>query len=201
MDDFFATVIDRWPAGREDLHWHLLPDPEQARAGLFEPYQELTHRDNVVPVAPPWYHVTSLHSVPAASLSAGQLDRIIEEVRRRCETIGPFELTLDRPTIGQVAVECAGRPGAATRALWRAAADSTTTVLGNDIPVIPEVYYPHMSLAYAVGHTDHRQMKAWLSDHDIPPFVMPVTAISLVAQSHDRRTITWRHLLDIPLLG
>ncbi|MFF2941255.1 hypothetical protein ACFVSQ_15580 [Streptomyces niveus] len=40
MDDFFAKVMGRthaWPAGRRDLHWHLLPSKEEAEA-LTEPY-------------------------------------------------------------------------------------------------------------------------------------------------------------------
>jgi hypothetical protein len=94
---------------------------------------------------------------------------------------------------------CGPRPAA--RALWQAAADSTTAVLGDRIPVVPAVYYPHMSLAYAVGHVDHRPMKAWLSDHDIAPLATRVEKVSLVAQSHDGHDITWRHILDVPLLG
>jgi len=44
-------------------------------------------------------------------------------------------------------------------------------------------------------------MKQWLSDHDIAPFTMPVERVSLVTQSHNGHDITWRHILDVPLLG
>jgi hypothetical protein len=30
MEDFFATLTPWWPPGREDLHWHLLPQPRVA---------------------------------------------------------------------------------------------------------------------------------------------------------------------------
>jgi hypothetical protein len=44
-------------------------------------------------------------------------------------------------------------------------------------------------------------MKVWLSDHDIPPVTFRVDKLSLVAQSRNGREITWRHILDVPVLG
>lgn len=127
MKSFYASVQQRWPAGRLDYHWHLLPDPAQTQTALFEPYQELTHRAGLAPVSPDWYHVTVLHSAPVDDVTASQLEQIVAEMRRRCQQIAGFDLTLDRPAVGGVAVDCAGRPGVAARALWRAAATSTDT--------------------------------------------------------------------------
>lgn len=38
MENFFERVGRFWPAGRRDLHWHILPTPDEASA-LAEPYQ------------------------------------------------------------------------------------------------------------------------------------------------------------------
>ncbi|GGR20775.1 hypothetical protein GCM10010497_23880 [Streptomyces cinereoruber] len=38
MEDFFAKVGRFWPAGRRDLHWHILPTPTEADA-LIAPYR------------------------------------------------------------------------------------------------------------------------------------------------------------------
>jgi len=144
VESFYATVRQRWPEGRLDYHWHVLPDP--AQTALFEPYRDLTHRDGLVPVQPDWYHVTVLHSVPTDEVTTGQLEQIVAQMRRRCTQIAGFDLVLDRPAAGGVSVECAGRPGTAARALWQAAAASTAAVLGDTVPVLPAVYYPHLSI-------------------------------------------------------
>ncbi|MFK0047502.1 hypothetical protein ACIQU4_26030 [Streptomyces sp. NPDC090741] len=44
-------------------------------------------------------------------------------------------------------------------------------------------------------------MKALLSDLPVGPVTLPVTRLSLVAQSHDARHITWTHLGDAVLGG
>ncbi|MEU1813540.1 2'-5' RNA ligase family protein [Micromonospora aurantiaca (nom. illeg.)] len=201
MDSFFDRVTHRWPAGRRDYHWHILPPLQQARAALFEPYRELTHREGLIPVEPAWYHVTVLHSAPVQQVTDGELEQIVAGVRQRCAAEAPFDLTVDRPAVGSVAVECAARPGAPARRLWQATVEASTAVIGDRVPVLPAVYYPHMSLAYATDHVDHRPMKVWLSDHDIAPVTILVEHISLVAQSHNGRRITWHHILDVPLGG
>lgn len=32
MENFFERVGRFWPAGRRDLHWHILPTPAEASA-------------------------------------------------------------------------------------------------------------------------------------------------------------------------
>jgi hypothetical protein len=201
VESFFATVTDRWPTGREDYHWHILPEEQETRSALYGPYRELTHHVGLVPVTPAWYHVTVLHSAPVEQVSAAELERIVAGVRQRCLTVAGFDLTVDRPGVGGVAVECPARPGSPARRLWEVTAEATAAVIGDRVPVILAVYYPHLSLAYAVAHVDHRPMKVWLSDHDIAPLTVAVRKIALVAQSHDGQQITWRHILDVPLLG
>lgn len=157
VESFYATVRQRWPEGRLDHHWHVLPDPAQTQTALFEPYRELTHRDGLVPVRPDWYHVTVLHSVPVDEVTTSQFEQIVAQMRHRCTQIAGFDLTLDRPAVGSLAVECAGRPGTAARAVWQAAADSTAAILGDKVPARPAVYYPHLSLDCARTVNDHRQ--------------------------------------------
>ena len=38
VENFFERVGRFWPAGRRDLHWHILPPPDEASA-LAEPYK------------------------------------------------------------------------------------------------------------------------------------------------------------------
>ena len=69
MEDFFAGVVDRWPPGQEDYHWHALPGPAAVRECLSGQYRELTHRPGLAPVARP---VDAHHR---AALRAGHRDR------------------------------------------------------------------------------------------------------------------------------
>ncbi|MBV9025605.1 MAG: 2'-5' RNA ligase family protein [Streptomycetaceae bacterium] len=201
MESFFESVQGRWPAGRVDYHWHILPDPAITRAALVDPYRELTHRQGIAPVPPEFLHITLLHSAPVTEITDKEISDITERVRERCAAVEPFELTLDRPSVGSVAVECLGRPGRLVERLWEITAGESQAVLGDRYPAVPSVHYTHSSLGYATGYVDQRPMRAWITDNDVPPVTFPVTKIALVAQSHDGEYITWTHLADIELAG
>ncbi|MFB7630434.1 2'-5' RNA ligase family protein [Streptomyces sp. NPDC056149] len=201
MKDFFSTVVHRWPEGRDDLHWHILPDPAVVRRMLFEPYRELTHRPGLAPVRPENFHITLLHGPPVAEVTPQEIDDIVALVRQGVQSMAPFELTLGRPAVGSVALECTGRPGAASRPLWQLTSQAMAKATGNRFPTRPAAHYPHGSLAYAVGDVERLPMKVWLSDHGPDVLTIKVDKISLVAQRHDRREITWDHILDVPLGG
>lgn len=201
MKDFFGTVIHRWPAGQQDYHWHILPDPDVVRQELFEPYRELTHQPRLAPVQPQNFHITLLHGPPVEEVTAQEVEQTIELVREGCTRIAPFDLTLARPALGTVAIECIGSPGAASRPLWQLTAEATTKATQNRFPTIPSAHYPHATIAYAIGDVARLPLKVWLSDHGPGPLTVPVGKISLVSQWHNRREIVWDHILDVPLLG
>lgn len=202
MEDFFATLLHRWPEGRQHYHWHVLWDTELMRERLFEPYQALTHdRDGLGPVPPQWMHMTIQHFAPVDELDNDDLKEITRLVRNGCQDIGPFEVVIDQPQTWQYGLVCPIRPGEAVRRLWRLVVQAGRQVTGERFEIRPEPFYPHLTLAYPHGHVDHRPLRVWLSDCDIEPVRLPVTALSLVAQQHNRREITWRPLDEIPLNG
>lgn len=70
--------------------------------------------------------------------------------------------------------------------------------------VVPLISYPHLSHAYAgaEGHlADRGALKVTLSDLPGDPVTVPVTTLTLVAEWHDRREITWDVLAEVPLGG
>ncbi|MFI1649317.1 2'-5' RNA ligase family protein [Streptomyces avidinii] len=201
MENFFAGLTDRWPAGRPDYHWHILFDPELVREQLVEPYRALTRREGLAAIEPEWFHVTLLHSAPVADVERHEIDAIADRVGRQCASVAPFELTLGKPTVGREGIACDGCPAAVTRRLWQITARSTDSVTRGRFPTVPAVHRPHGTLAYGVAAVDGQPMTAWLSCQDIPPATLPVSSISLVAQVHDRWSITWEHILDVPLTG
>ncbi|MFH9426287.1 2'-5' RNA ligase family protein [Streptomyces sp. NPDC017529] len=185
VEDFYAEVETRanaWPAGRSDLH-----------------------QPGLAPVDARWVHTTVMHGGPVQEYKPGEIDTILERVRAECATLAPFDLVFDRPAIGRVAVECTARPGAPARRLWELTTRIDAEVTGGRFPTTPSGgYYPHSSLAYGVAgpeRANRQAMKSLLSDHPGEPVVLRAEKISLVAQSHDRRHITWQHIADASLDG
>ncbi|MEU5417854.1 2'-5' RNA ligase family protein [Streptomyces sp. NPDC020667] len=205
VQDFFAGVESRrnaWPAGRADLHWHLLFDEATVHRTLVEPYREITHQPGLASVAARWLHCTILHAGPVAEYREQQLADIVERVTKECENTRAFDLVFDRPSVGTVAVECAARPGEPARQLWEITARVDAEVTGDRYPLIPAVYYPHVSLAYGTAgdvRADRRALKVALSDHPGEPVRLRADRLCLVAQSHDRRHITWTPIAEVPL--
>jgi 2'-5' RNA ligase len=199
MDDFFADLINRWPAGRKDYHWHVLPGPAAVREGLYEEYRELTYRPGLTPVPGEWMHITVQHAMPVSQISAGEMENITGLVRERCARMAPFAVTAGRPEIWGTGVVCSVRPGAPLRELWQITTSAAGQVTAGTCQKRPFVYHPHLTLAYAHDHVDDGPMRAWLSDTTAAEVALPVTRLVLVAQQHDRRKITWRQIDEVPL--
>jgi hypothetical protein len=198
MDDFFATLTPWWPPGREDLHWHLLPDPAQ----LTGPYRELTHRPGLAPVEPRWCHITIQDIAPAQAVSQAELDEISARVARACAKVAPPRLTVGPAELGQYGLGCPVTPAAPVRRLWALAVAASRQVTGGRFPTRPAVCYPHLSLAYGVASTDDGPLRDWLATHPAHTLTFTATRLVLVAQSHDAtRAITWRPLTTVPLTG
>jgi len=76
VEDFFAQVESRrhaWPAGRDDLHRHLLYDDVLVEEQLVAPYRELTHRPGLAPVPARWVHTTVMHGGPVDQYTQAEL--------------------------------------------------------------------------------------------------------------------------------
>ncbi|MGW3954041.1 2'-5' RNA ligase family protein [Streptomyces sp. NPDC004752] len=204
MDDFFARVEHRWPAGRRDLHWLIIPGADFAREHLYEPYRTLAEQPGLCPVLPQWMHITVLHSGPQDDASPAEIDQMITEVTERAAGIEPYDLTLSRPDVGNVAIESKGHPGAPHRQLWETTWQAHHAVVGDRWPRIPTVSYPHLSHAYAgaeAHQADRGALKVLLSDLEGGPVTVPVSVLSLVAEWHDRQEIRWDVLAEVPLGG
>ncbi|MFF1505541.1 2'-5' RNA ligase family protein, partial [Streptomyces sp. NPDC058316] len=162
MENFFERVGRVWPAGRRDLHWHILPTPDEARA-LTAPYKGLAP-PGLQSVPLQGMHCTLLHTVGLSS-SDVDTDALLTDVSGFARTVRPFTLTFDRPAAGNVAVEISGWPGrpfteivdALTQAMVRTGAPFTAA----------PSRYPHLSVAYAsdgAEDVDTVALKAALAD-------------------------------------
>ncbi|MFJ4276110.1 2'-5' RNA ligase family protein [Streptomyces coelicoflavus] len=201
MEDFFTRVGRIWPAGRRDLHWHILPSEAEARA-LTAPYAQVVDRPGLQPVPVQWMHCTLLHAV-GVSRSAIDADALVGQVRQYAQTVTPFTLTFDRPAVGPVAVEISGWPGRTFAELGTAVTEATT---GSGVPfTAARSRYPHMSVAYTTAgaeDVDAVAVRASLADV-AGPLSAPVYVdrLHLVEQWHDGARITWEPLAEVLLAG
>jgi 2'-5' RNA ligase len=145
-------------------------------------------------------HITLVHGAPMDRLLPGELDDLIGRLRLRLAQAEPVTMTLLQPTLGGTALVCPGTPAEPTRALWRACAEEVSTATGRRFPTQPAVHHPHTTLAYSTGTSGrHAQIEAWPSDHRADPVTFTIDRVTVVAQSHDGREITWRPLAEVPL--
>jgi 2'-5' RNA ligase len=201
MRDFFAGITGHWPAGVEHYHWHVLPDPEIIRRQLAGPYQELTHRTGLASVQSRWSHITVQHFAPLGRPADDAMGKIIELVRDRCSRIAPFQAVIGKAQVQAAGIVCPVRAGPSLRQLWQAATGAGRNVTGKRYEVRPDPYDPHLTLAYACADVNDKPLQEWLSSRRIGTVAIPVTRLSLVAQRHDCKEITWRLLEHIPLSG
>ncbi|MGW1496903.1 2'-5' RNA ligase family protein [Streptomyces sp. NPDC002402] len=200
MEHFFERVGRFWPAGRRDLHWHILPTPDEATA-LTAPYRGLASPGlQSVPVD--GMHCTLLHAVGLSSTSIDTA-ALLEDAASYARTRSPFTLTFDRPAVGNVGVEISGWPGLPFNEI----VDAVTQVMagtGAAFKAAPS-RYPHMSLAYAsdgAQEVDAVALRAALAAIEQPlSATMVADRLHLVEQWHDGAHIMWRPIGEVPLAG
>ncbi|MFJ5733949.1 2'-5' RNA ligase family protein [Streptomyces microflavus] len=200
MESFFNRVGPTWPAGRRDLHWHILPSSDEA-VDLTAPYAGLP-RPGLPGVPVEWMHCTLLHAVGLARTGV-DLEGLLEDVGAFARTVLPFALTFDRPAVGNVAVEISGWPQDPFASIveYLPAAMRRAGGVFNAAPS----WYPHMSVAYTSDGAECLEaagLKAELAAIDGPlSATVFADRLHLVEQWHDGRHITWEPVAVVPLGG
>jgi 2'-5' RNA ligase len=197
MENFFAQTEGRWPAGREDYCWHVLPGPGE----LSGQYQQLQQWPGLAAVRAEWMHVTVQHLAPAAEVSGADLGRMVRLVRGRCGGIAPFTVTAGRAEAWEAGVVRLVRPADLLRFLRQVITGISDEVGIGRFGAHDASYCPHLTLAYAVAHADQEQVRAWIADCEAAEEKLHVTTLVLVAQRHDRHAITWRVIDEVALTG
>jgi 2'-5' RNA ligase len=179
----------------------VLPGSELLRDRIAWPYAGLPDRLALVPVTPADLHVTIQHLAPVGELTGAELAGIVSRVRQSCAGTAPFAVTAGRAQAWEHGIVCPVRPGYLLASLRQVTTSASRQVTADRFPVRPAAYHPHLSLAYATGHADQAPVQALLAGSNAPEVTFPVTRLVLVAQSHDRRRITFRILDEITLSG
>ncbi|MFI5987651.1 2'-5' RNA ligase family protein [Streptomyces sp. NPDC051555] len=169
---------------------------------LTSPYRELASMPGLEPVPAEWMHLTLLHAGPEDQYTAEEITRVVELFRAGAASVPAFDIEFSRPSVGRIALEMAGRPGAPSRRLWELAAEAFETVAPERWPLIPAHHAPHMSIAYggqSASKANPALMKVWLSDHGPGPVTLRAEKAVLVSERHDGARITWTHIAEVPL--
>lgn len=202
MENFFERVAKAWPAGRRDLHWHILPAASEGDTLLASYPEAVFSRPGLSRVPSEWLHCTLLHAV-GLSADDVDVDTLVRDVRAHAQQVEPFTLTFDRPAIAPVAIEISGWPGTPFTRL----VDSITQLTQEQCTAFQPAAsrYPHMSIAYTgkgsetINPVGLREALASIEE----PLSHTVRAdrIHLVEQWHDGATIKWEPIASIPLKG
>ncbi|MET9656779.1 hypothetical protein [Streptomyces sp. NPDC006510] len=202
MESFFARVGRVWPAGRRDLHWHILPTSAEAGA-IAAPYKGLAAPRGLASVPVDGMHCTLMHAV-GLGVDDVDMDALLKEIGDYARTVEPFALTFDRPAVGAVAVEISGWPGRVFTEIVDAVTQATARSTDAAFKASPS-RYPHMSLAYTsdgAEDVDAVTLKAGLADIEQPlSGAVLADRIHLVEQWHDGRHIMWEPVATVPLAG
>jgi 2'-5' RNA ligase len=201
MDNFFAGLAGRWPPGREDYCWHVLPGFDGLGDRLAGQYRELLDWPGLARVSAEWMHVTLQHLAPASEVSGAQLSRMIRMVQGRCRGITPFTVTIGRAEAWETSVACPVRPADMLRHLRQVIVDASGEVAVGRFAAGESPFLPHLTLAYAVVDVGSEPVRAWIADCEAAELRLPVTKLALVAQRHDRHQITWRVIDEVVLAG
>ncbi|MFJ5850436.1 2'-5' RNA ligase family protein [Streptomyces sp. NPDC092903] len=202
MENFFERVAKTWPAGRRDLHWHILPAGSEADELLSLYPANVFARPGLVRVQSEWLHCTLLHAVGLSAADV-DVDALVRDVRARALKVEPFTLTFDRPAIAPVAIEISGWPGTPFTRL----VDSITQLMQKQHTAFRPAasHYPHMSIAYTgpgSNAIDPVGLRAALASLEAPlSHTVRADRIHLVEQWHDGATIKWEPIASIPLKG
>lgn len=191
MENFFERVGPFWPAGRRDLHWHILPTSDEASA-LAGPYKGLAV-PGLQSVPTRWSHCTLLHAVGLGAADV-HTDGLIKAVASYAQTRSPFPLTFDRPAVGNLAVEISGWPGRPFTEIVEAVTQATVRT-GAAFKAAPS-RYPHISVAYAAEGAEDVDAVVPLGASVLGAPWLVVALTSLSAGAHER-ALAWAALLTL----
>lgn len=203
MENFFQHVGRFWPAGRRDLHWHIIPTANEAIA-LAAPY--VTGTGLIPPglqrVSFRHIHCTLLHAV-GVGITDVDMDTLLKDAWSYAQTVQPFTLTFDRPAVSNRAVEIGGWPGREFASVVKTLSAMMTNA-GADFEPAPSGY-PHVSVAYGADGAeavDEVTLKATLASiaHPLSGTVV-ADRLHLVEQWHDGAHIKWSPIAVVPLAG
>ncbi|WP_405842574.1 2'-5' RNA ligase family protein [Streptomyces platensis] len=197
MRDFWAT--HHWPEGEQRAHWHVLFDDQPAVHAFARAHAEILNRHpELSPVPVQWLHST-LQSI--GPLTPAQASEVAASGQAALRDFEPFALEIGPAQAIHNAVIPAIHPeDRISELFWTLRRTTEGVIHPETMPKAPEVFWPHMSLAYSSAQWDHDDLSRALVKLRPPRARMTVRRVFLVNQQQTwRDKYTWTVLAEVPL--
>jgi 2'-5' RNA ligase len=195
-----------WRPGRRQYAWHLTFGDQTVSSGRADPrrvvggYQARLAEPpglDLVPVE--WLHLTVQGVGFADEVGAGEVERIVAAVRRRCAALAPLPVTLGPAALQQEGVWLRVAPSAAVHRVRAAVRAGIAEVWGAArVPEPAGGFTPHVSLAYSNTDGPSEPYAAALAAMGSRSATVELGAIWLVALGRDGHLHRWETIAIAP---
>jgi 2'-5' RNA ligase len=195
-----------WRPGRRLYAWHLTFGDQTVSRGradlrrLVSAYQDrLAGLPGLDLVPAEWLHLTVQPLGFADEVGAGDLERIVAAVRRRCAALAPVRLTLGPAQLQAEGVWLPVGPQAAVRRVRAAVRAGIAELRGAArVPEAAGGFVPHVSLAYSDTYGPDDPYAAALAATAPRSATVEVAAIELISLGRDTHLYGWETLAMVP---
>jgi 2'-5' RNA ligase len=196
-----------WRPGRRLYAWHLTFGDQPVSRGLADlrrvvgGYQaRLAGLPGLDLLPAEWLHLTVQAIGFADEIGAGDAERIVAAVRRRCAALAPVRLTLGPAVLMEEGVWLRVTPQRAARQVRAAVRAGIAEVWGPArVPEAAGGFTPHVSLAYSDTDGPDAPYAAALAA--IPPrsATVELAAVQAISLGRDTHLYHWETLATVPL--
>jgi 2'-5' RNA ligase len=197
-----------WRAGRRLYAWHLTFGDQTVSRGrahlrrVVGGYQaRLAGLPGLDLVPADWLHLTLQPVGFADEVAAGDAERIVVAVRRRCATLAPPRLTLGPAQLQAEGVWLPAAPTATVGRVRAAVRAGIAEVWGAARARVPEAagaFTPHVSLAYSDTDGPDAPFAAALAATAPRSATVELTAIQAISLGRDAHLYRWEILATVP---
>jgi 2'-5' RNA ligase len=160
----------------------------------------LAERPGLDLVPAEWLHLTVQGVGFADEVAAGDVERIVAAVRRRCATLAPVRLTLGPAELQAEGVWLRVTPAAAVRRLRAAVRAGIAEVWGAArVPESAGGFTPHVSLAYSNTDGPDDPYAAALTAARPRSATVELPAIQAISLSRDTHLYRWETVATVSL--
>jgi 2'-5' RNA ligase len=195
-----------WRPGRRLSAWHLTFGGQTVSRGQADlhrvvgAYQarlaELPGLD-VVPAE--WLHLTMQGIGFADEVDAGDLERVVAAVGRRCAALAPVRLTLGPAELQAEGVWLSVAPAPAVRRVRAAVRTGIAEVWGEaQVPEAAGDFTPHVSLAYSDTDGPDEPYAAALAETGPRSATVELAAIQAISLGRHTHLYRWETLATVP---
>ncbi|MFB9895037.1 2'-5' RNA ligase family protein [Planobispora takensis] len=189
-----------WRVGRRMYTFHTTFDDQPELHRLVTAYQTALDGLGGLDIIPlKWLHLTMQGIGFTDEVSTDDVDAIAAAVTSRLKAMEPVELTFTRPVTDPEALQFHVQPAKGIREVRRAVRAGIAEVWGADRVPDPEIWTPHVSIAYSNSDGPAEPYAKALDSVEAEPVTVRVSQIQLIVIDRDERLYRWDTHMGVPL--